>query len=56
MNWTDWSSFWEMGGDAPYVWGSVAAVLIALAAECAALTLRERENRRRAGATEIPRR
>ena len=48
MIWADWSSFWGMGGHAAYVWGSVAAALLALALDSAALAVRERENRRRA--------
>jgi heme exporter protein CcmD len=46
MIWTDWLSFWEMGGHAAYVWSSVAAALVALAVESAALAVREREQRR----------
>lgn len=45
MIWTDWSSFWSMGGHAAYVWGSVGAALLALVAESLALGVRDRENR-----------
>lgn len=52
MIWTDWSSFWGMGGHAAYVWGSVAAALIALGYESALLAVRDRDNRERARAGE----
>jgi heme exporter protein D len=33
MNWVSWEAFWAMGGHGRFVWGSVAAVLAALALE-----------------------
>lgn len=47
--WADWSAFWRMGRHAPYVWGSVAAVAVALAAEQYALRCRARRQRRPGG-------
>jgi heme exporter protein D len=57
MNWTSPSEFFAMGGYAVYVWGSVAACVIAVAAELAALRGRRaaigRVIRRRAGAPTV---
>lgn len=44
MIWTDWSSFWQMGGHAAYVWGSVATVILMMVAEMATLAVRDRDN------------
>jgi heme exporter protein CcmD len=40
--WSDWASFLRMGRYGIYVWGSVAAVTVALAGEQLALRLRAR--------------
>ena len=40
--WSDWASFLRMGRHGVYVWGSVAAVAVALAGEQVALRLRAR--------------
>jgi heme exporter protein D len=37
MNWSSYSAFFAMGGYAFYVWGSVAACAIAVAAELVGL-------------------
>jgi heme exporter protein D len=42
MIWNSWNAFLSMGGYAWYVWGSVAAVIAALAGEVVALRLRRR--------------
>lgn len=54
MIWNDFASFIEMGGHAAYVWGSVGAVLLMMAAETVALAVRERDSdaRLHAGAHE----
>lgn len=44
MIWTDWSSFWQMGGHAAYVWGSVATAILMMVAEMATLAVRDRDN------------
>ena len=38
----------HMGGHGAYVWGAVAAVFLALVAELAALTVRDRDSAERA--------
>ena len=38
----------HMGGQGAYVWGAVAAVFLALVAELAALTVRDRDSAERA--------
>jgi heme exporter protein CcmD len=38
--WNDWAAFLHMGRHGVFVWGSVAATVIALAGEQAALRLR----------------
>jgi heme exporter protein D len=54
MNWTSPSAFFAMGGYAVYVWGSVAACILAVASELVALRGRRaaiaRVIRRRAAA------
>ncbi|MFC5431210.1 heme exporter protein CcmD [Paraburkholderia sp.] len=40
--WSDWASFLRMGRYGVHVWGSVASVVVALAAEQLALKLRAR--------------
>lgn len=47
MSWNDFAGFIHMGGQAAYVWGSVGAALLMMAAETAALTVRERDNEAR---------
>ena len=42
LNWTSWSAFFEMGGYAPYVWGSLLMCAAALGGELAMLRLRRR--------------
>lgn len=44
MTWNDFSSFVAMGGQAAYVWGSVAGVLLMMAAETLTLVVRERDS------------
>ncbi len=44
--WSDWSSFFQMGRHGLYVWGSVAAMALALAGEQYALWLHGRRVRR----------
>jgi heme exporter protein CcmD len=43
--WGDWASFLRMGRHGVYVWGSVAATIVALVAEQLALQLRARRVR-----------
>ena len=43
MNWGGWSGFFAMGGYALYVWGALAMVLAALAAEVLALARRRKK-------------
>ena len=50
MIWDSWSDLIAMGGYARYVWGSFAAVALALAGEQAALALRRRAALRMAAA------
>ncbi len=45
MIWHSWKEFFAMGGYALYVWGSLGAVLLALAAELALLGARLRAAR-----------
>ena len=33
MRWESWAQFWDMGGYAFYVWGSVGATVLLLAIE-----------------------
>lgn len=47
MNVADLALAWHMGGDAAYVWSAVAATLLALAVEAAALSIRGRDLARR---------
>lgn len=42
MNWQSWEAFWAMGGYGLYVWGSVGAVLLFIAAELLSLALSRR--------------
>jgi heme exporter protein CcmD len=44
--WSDWASFLRMGRYGIYVWGSVAAVAVALVGEQLALRLRAQRVRR----------
>ncbi|MDR0479943.1 MAG: heme exporter protein CcmD [Burkholderiaceae bacterium] len=44
--WPDWVSFLRMGRYGVYVWGSVAAVVVALAGEQLALRVRARRIQR----------
>ena len=46
--WSDWASFLRMGRYGVHVWGSVAAVAVALVGEQLALRLRARRARERA--------
>lgn len=47
MSWNDLVGLIDMGGEAAYVWGCVGAALLMMAAETAALTVRERDNEAR---------
>jgi len=42
-----WTEFWNMGGYAPYVWGSYGVTALLLAAEVAQLLSRKRAAHRR---------
>jgi heme exporter protein D len=42
LNWSSWSAFFEMGGYAPYVWGSLLMCAAALGGELWQLRLRRR--------------
>ena len=42
MNWSSWEAFWAMGGYGLYVWGSVGAALLFIAAELVGLALSRR--------------
>jgi heme exporter protein D len=42
MIWQSWSEFWNMGGYAVYVWGSVGATAALALGEVAALGVRRR--------------
>jgi heme exporter protein D len=33
MTWASWGDFWAMGGYAPFVWGSYAVAVAAIAVE-----------------------
>jgi heme exporter protein CcmD len=44
--WSDWASFLHMGRHGLYVWGSVAATVVALTGEQQALRLRAQRLRR----------
>jgi heme exporter protein CcmD len=44
--WRDWASFLRMGRYAVYVWGSIAAVVVALVGEQLALWVRARRVQR----------
>ena len=37
MIWESWSAFWDMGGRGFFVWGSYAALLLAVIAELLSL-------------------
>ncbi|AKJ28318.1 heme exporter protein CcmD [Caldimonas brevitalea] len=41
----DWSLFWHMGGQGPYVWGAYGAALALVAAEAIGLWRRARRVR-----------
>ncbi|THF60303.1 heme exporter protein CcmD [Pseudothauera rhizosphaerae] len=43
MEWESWSAFWQMGGAAPYVWGSYGVTLVLVALELV-LVLRRRKD------------
>ncbi|HUH59597.1 MAG TPA: heme exporter protein CcmD [Candidimonas sp.] len=45
MHWDSWSSFWRMGGDAFFVWGSYGAAVALIALELASV-LRRRGSRK----------
>lgn len=47
MIWTDLASFLQMSGHGAYVWGSVAAAVLMMAAEMSTLAVRERDNEAR---------
>ncbi len=44
MIWNDLGSFLQMGGHAVYVWASVAALALMMAAEMGTLAVRDRDN------------
>lgn len=44
MSWGDLTSFVAMGGQGIYVWGAVAAVLLAIVAELLTLAVRDHDN------------
>jgi len=43
MQWESWSAFWQMGGAAPFVWGSYGLTLALVAVELV-LVLRRRKD------------
>ncbi len=43
MQWESWSAFWQMGGAAPYVWGSYGVTLALIVAELV-LVIRRRKD------------
>lgn len=47
LHWPSWREFVEMGGHAPYVWGSLGVFVASLAAEALALRARRRALLRR---------
>lgn len=43
MQWESWSAFWQMGGAAPFVWGSYGVTLALVALELALLRRRRKD-------------
>jgi heme exporter protein D len=52
--WNSLAEFLEMGGYAPYVWGSFGVTAVLMAAEIVTLRRRQRTLRRSAGRNENP--
>ena len=47
MQWESWSAFWQMGGAAPFVWGSYRLTVFLVAVELIMVARRRRETVRR---------
>lgn len=47
MQWESWSAFWNMGGAAPFVWGSYAVTVLLVALELTLVLRRRRDTVRR---------
>ena len=47
MQWDSWSAFWQMGGAAPFVWGSYGLTVFMVVAELIMVGRRRRETVRR---------
>lgn len=47
MQWESWSAFWDMGGNALFVWGSYGVTLLCIAVELMLLFRRRSDTARR---------
>ena len=47
MQWESWSAFWQMGGVAPFVWGSYGLTAFLVVVELIMVARRRRETVRR---------
>ncbi|MGL1832103.1 heme exporter protein CcmD [Rhodocyclaceae bacterium SMB388] len=47
MQWESWSAFWDMGGAAPFVWGSYLVTAVLIAVELVLVLQRRKETVRR---------
>lgn len=47
MHWESWSAFWEMGGFAPFVWGSYGVTALLVFGELIVVARRRRDTVRR---------
>ena len=47
MQWESWSAFWQMGGAAPFVWGSYGLTVFLVVVELIMVARRRRETVRR---------
>ncbi|NMF98735.1 heme exporter protein CcmD [Aromatoleum toluolicum] len=47
MQWESWSAFWDMGGFAPFVWGSYGVMLLLVIGELILVGRRRRDTVRR---------
>jgi heme exporter protein D len=47
MQWESWGAFWQMGGAAPYVWGSYGLTVLLVVWELIMVVRRRRDTVRR---------
>lgn len=47
MQWESWSAFWQMGGAAPFVWGSYGITALLVAGELIMVMRRRKDALRR---------